>query len=664
MLPLSRLPRPDPSPPGSAGPGHWSADAVARLRRVPAAAVGALPVGLLAAVVTLWSLDVSGYANTYYSAAAQAASQSWPAMFFGSFDAAGFITVDKPPTALWAMGLSVRALGLSPFAILLPEALAGIAASLLLYDAVRRQFGMAAGVIAGVSLAVTPVAVLMFRYNNPDALLVLLLVAAAWALVRGLETDRRAWLAVAGALVGLGFLTKYLQAYLVLPGFAVAYLLTGRGELRHRLAGLAAAGLATFAASAWWVAVVALVPAGSRPYIGGSTDNSVLDLIFGYDGLGRLLGQGGGTGATPGAGGAPPVRGLGVLGGATRGAPGGGFGGAPGPLRLFDANWGTEISWLLPPAAIGLVSGLASRARAGRTDPRLAGLLLWGGWAVVHVLVLSLMAGISHPYYSSALAPAAAALTGAGTVEAWRLRGRVRSAGLLLGAILVVTAWWQLQLLGRAPEYLPGLGIGMLAVAAAAAVVLAVPAVPGDEHARRLAMGSAALGLAAILAGPTAWTAATVGRPISGGDPSAGPAAGGFGGGPGGFGAFVGDPGGADQALADYLVANRGTATWLVAVSSASAAGPLQLASGVPVMAMGGFMGSDPAPTLAQLKEDIRDGRLRYVLLGGRGAGPGGFFGGDGQGAVASARSAWVQRACRLVSGVGTGSLYDCSGAG
>ncbi len=146
---------------------------------MPAAAVGALPVGLLAAVVTLWSLDVSGYANTYYSAAAQAASQSWPAMFFGSFDAAGFITVDKPPAALWAMGLSVRALGLSPFAILLPEALAGIAATLLLYDAVRRQFGTAAGVIAGVALAVTPVAVLMFRYNNPDALLVLLLVAAA-----------------------------------------------------------------------------------------------------------------------------------------------------------------------------------------------------------------------------------------------------------------------------------------------------------------------------------------------------------------------------------------------------------------------------------------------------------------------------------------------------
>ncbi len=255
---------------------------------------------------------MSGYANTYYSAAAQAAGQSWSALFFGAIDAAGFITVDKPPASLWLMGLSVRMLGLHPFSVLLPQALAGVAAALLLYDAIRRQFGAAAAVIGGLAFAVTPVAALVFRYNNPDALLVLLLVAAAWALIRGLETDRLRWLALAGVIVGFGFLTKYLQAYLVLPGFALTYLVAGRGGLGRRATGLAVAAGSVLLASAWWVAAVELVPAASRPYIGGSTNNSVLDLVFGYDGLGRIFGLGGRAGA-PGAGLAGP-GGLGLPG--------------------------------------------------------------------------------------------------------------------------------------------------------------------------------------------------------------------------------------------------------------------------------------------------------------------------------------------------------------
>ena len=626
--------------------------------------VGALFVGFLAAVVCLWARDVSGYANTYYSAAAQAAGQSWSAMFFGAIDAAGFITVDKPPASLWLMGLSVRALGLSPFAVLLPEALCGIGATLVLYDAVRRQFGVAAAVIAGTALAVTPVAALMFRYNNPDALLVLLLVGAGWSVVRALETDRFAWLALAGVLVGLGFLTKYLQAYLVLPGFALTYLVAGLGSVRRRIAGLAVAALATFGASAWWVAIVELMPAGSRPFIGGSTNNSVLDLVFGYDGLGRIFGQGGGAGGRGGAGAPGAFGGPGV-------GPGNGFGGSAGLLRMFNAQWGTEISWLLPSAAIGLVVGLAARLRASRTDPRRAGFLLWGSWAAVHVLTFSLMSGIAHPYYSSAIAPAAAALTGAGFLEAWRLRERARWAGVLLGVMLLVTAGWQLVLLDRAPTYLPGLGVGALLVALAASIVLIVPHDPDDANAHRIARGAAVVGLAAILVGPTVWTAATVGRAIAGGDPAAGPASStGFGGAgaPGGFGGpggFQGDAGGTNQALVDYLVANRGSATWLVAVSSANAAGPLQLTTGVPVMAMGGFMGSDPAPTLAQIQGYVRGGQLRFVLLsGGPGAGPGGFFGGDGQGSVSGERNAWVRGACSQVSGIANGSLYDCSGAG
>ena len=637
-----------------------------------AAGIGALGVGLLAAVVTLWNLDVSGYANTYYSAAAQAAAQSWSAMFYGAIDAAGFITVDKPPASLWLMGLSVRVLGLSPFAVLLPEALAGIAAVLVLYDAVRRQLGVAAGVIAGVAFALTPIAALVFRYNNPDALLALLLVAAAWALVRTLETDRLRWLAVAGVVVGFAFLTKYLQAYLVLPGFALTYLLAGSGGLRRRAAGLAIALVAVVVSSAWWVAVVELVPVASRPFIGGSTSNSALDLILGYDGLGRIFGQGGPGGGGPG--------GFGFGAGAGPGGPGGagGFGGSPGWLRMFNAQWGGEIGWLLPPAAAGLVAGLVARFRASRTDQRRPAFLLWGSWAAVHVVVFSLMSGIAHPYYSVAIAPAAAALTGGGLVELWRLRERTPFAGLAIGVVLVGTAIWAMGLLGRAPDFLPGLGVGAVFLAVAAAIVLTVPTPAGDVRATAIARGALVVGVVAILVGPATWTAATMGAAIAGGDPHAGPpsaqtSALGFGGRPvgvtpgggpgGGPGGFPGDAGGTDQALVDYLVANRGTAAWLVAVSSASQAGPLQLASGVPVMAMGGFMGSDPAPTLAELKADVAGGRLRFVLLGGRGAGPGGFFGGDGQGNVAGERNAWVQAACSPVTAVGGGALYDCAGA-
>lgn len=629
-----------PAAPGPARAAGW-------IRVAPVA------LALLAAVLYLVNLTVSGYANTYYSAAAQAAGQSLPAWFFGSLDGAGFITVDKPPASLWAMGLSVRLLGLSPLAVLLPQALAGVATVVLLFHAVRRQFGPEAGLIAGVAFAVTPVAALMFRYNNPDAVLVLLLVAGAWALVRGLETDRLRWPILAAVLVGLAFLTKYLQAYLVLPAFGLTWLVAAPGGLARRLLGLAASAVAVALSSAWWVALMELLPPDARPFIGGSSTNSALQLLLGYDGLGRIFGgAGGGPGGFGGGG----------------GGPGGGFGGEPGPLRMLNAQWAGEVSWLLPAAIVGLATGLVARLRAARTDPRRAGYLLWGTWAVVHVLVFSLMSGIAHPYYAVALAPALAALLGAGVMELWRLRARHAWAGLLLGAMLVLTAWWGLQVLDQTPAFFPGVGIGALFVAIAAALVLAVPPIRGDDRAARIARGALVVGLAATLTGPFLYTVATIQRPIAGGDPAAGPvdrAFDAFGrGGFGGFGGFSGDAGGTSEALVSYLLANRGSATWLVAVSSANQAGPLQLASGVPVMAMGGFMGSDPAPTLAQLQGYVRDGALRFVLLGGPGGGPGGFFGGDGTGTVAADRNAWVTSACAPVQVPDTNaSLYDCAGA-
>ncbi len=619
-------------------------------------------LAVLAGVLYLWNLAVSGYANTYYSAAAQAGAQSWSAWFYGAIDAGGFITVDKPPVSLWVMGLSVRLLGLSPLAVLLPQAFAGVAAVLLLWDAVRRQLGREAALIAGIAFAVTPAATLMFRYNNPDAVLTLLLVAAAWALVRGLEAGRLRWALLASVLVGFAFLTKYLQAYVVLPAFALTWLVAAPGSVLRRLGVMAASALTVLVASAWWIAIVDLVPAASRPYLGGSTNNTALDLVLGYDGLGRILGGAGGGGA----GGGP-----GLLGG-RGGGPGGGFGGSPGILRMFNEQWAGQISWLLPSAAAGLVVGVVVRLRAPRTDPRRAAFLLWGSWAALHVLVFSLMSGIAHPYYSVAIAPAAAALTGGGLVELWRARGRVRWAGLVIAAILVGATWWGWQVLERTPDFRPGVGMGAVFVAVAAGFLTVASSVSNDPRAPAIGRVALGVGVAAMLVGPLLYSVATVDKAIAGGDPAPGPETGAFGG-RGGFrggpvGGFPGDAAGTDDALVAWLLAHHGTETWLVAVSSANQAGPLQIASGVPVMAMGGFMGSDPAPTREQLQAYVREGRLRYVLVGGQGgfggpAGPGGFFGGDGRGNVASDRSDWVTSACTPVDGV-SASLYDCAGAG
>jgi len=276
----STLERPAAGPPAAAR---------ARLRRWERPALLALLVAT--AALYLYGLGRSGWANSFYSAAAQAGSASWKAFFYGSSDAASSITVDKTPAALWVMALSVRIFGLSSWSILVPQALMGVGSVALLYATVKRWSGPVAGLIAGAVLALTPVAVLMFRFNNPDALLVLVLVAAAYATVRATERASARWLVLAGALVGAGFLTKMLQALFVVPALAVVYLVAAPTTVRRRIGHLLAAGLALLVSAGWWVAIVELVPASARPYIGGSQHNSILELILGYNGLGRLTGD-------------------------------------------------------------------------------------------------------------------------------------------------------------------------------------------------------------------------------------------------------------------------------------------------------------------------------------------------------------------------------------
>jgi len=410
--------------------------AVARTTDPPWYRPGLALLTIATAITYLWNLSASGWANSFYSAAAQAGSVSWKAFFFGSLDSASSITVDKPPASLWLMSLSARLFGVSSWSILVPEALCGVATVVVLVLCVKRWFGPAAGLLAGLALAFTPVAALMFRFNNPDALLVLLLTGAAYAVTRAIERAGTSWLLLAGALVGFGFLTKMLQAFIVLPAFALAYLIAAPTSTWRRIWQTVAMGVATIAAAGWWVAIVELWPASSRPYIGGSQNNSVLELVFGYNGFGRLTGNE--TGSVGGGGGNT------------------GRWGPTGFLRMFNHSFGGQISWLLP-AAIGLLGiGLAVTMRRSRTDRTRAALVLWGGWLVLTGVVFSLGQGIIHEYYSVALGPAIGALVGIGASILWTARAHwwARASA---AAIVAVTGWWSYTLLRRPPSWNPWL---------------------------------------------------------------------------------------------------------------------------------------------------------------------------------------------------------------
>ena len=495
---------PTPTAPALAQPAAPTRGRVERWVRGPAAdPVWARPALLALLVATaafyLTNLTANGYANGFYSAAAQAGSASWKAFFFGSLDASNAITVDKPPASLWVMALSVRVLGLSSFAILLPEVLMGVATVAVLYATVKRSFGAAAGLIAGGVLALTPVAVLMFRFNNPDALLVLLMTLGAYATLRSIEKGSAWWMAVAGIFIGLGFLTKTLQVLLVVPFLGIAYLVAANTTLRRRVLG-ALAGVAAMVLSAgWWVAIVELVPASMRPYIGGSQTNSFLELTFGYNGFGRISGDE--------AGSIGPNSGTGSI------------------TRMFSSSIGGQISWLIPSALVLLVVGLYLRGRTPRTDRRRAAYLVFGGWLVVTGLTFSLMEGIFHEYYTVALAPAVAALVGMGAVEAWEHRDR--SVGsVTLAVATAAAATWSFILLSRTTEYGTWLRMSVLAIGLAAALLLLV-VTRVHRRAVPVIVGAA---LVAALAGPAAYGVTTVSTAHSGSIPTAGPSTGGFGG--------------------------------------------------------------------------------------------------------------------------------------
>jgi 4-amino-4-deoxy-L-arabinose transferase-like glycosyltransferase len=455
---------------------------------------GLILITLLTTGMYTWALDASGYGNEYYAAAAYSGSLDWNAWLFGSIDTASFISVDKPPFSLWVTGLSVRVFGLSLWSVLLPHALAGVGTVLVLHRTVRRWHGHAAALAAALAMAVTPIAVVMARYNNPDAILTLLLTGSL-ALAYSAARSGSGWrLAGSGVLVGLAFLTKTTQALLVIPAIAVVYLVAAPVSVGRRiLHGLGAAGAALVAAG-WWVLLAET--SSSAPYFGQTDTGSFLDYIFGYNGLGRVTGEGVG--------------------------PGDPFGGGGGWSRLFNEEIGGQVSWLIPIAIVALGAGLWSRRGRPRTDGRRAGWLMWGTFFAVQLAVFSLMEGVFHPYYSLTIAPAIAALTGAGTVVLWRLYRESAATAWLLPAVVVGTGVWAAVLLGRTSDFMSGFGTVILVLCLAAAAFLLVMRY-GASSEPRLAFGAIMVSGALLLAGPMSYAFASIGADYSGGDPKAGP---------------------------------------------------------------------------------------------------------------------------------------------
>jgi 4-amino-4-deoxy-L-arabinose transferase-like glycosyltransferase len=718
-------------------PAHRSSPPPGRLRRLvrgpatdPQWARPAL-FGLLAltALLYLWDLSRNGYANDFYAAAVQAGTKSWKAAFFGSFDSSNFITVDKTPASLWVDELSAKIFGFNSWSLLAPQAVEGVASVALLYAAVRRWFGPSAGLIAGAVLALTPVAALIFRFNNPDALLVLLMTAAGYAVQRALERDRTRWLVLAGLLLGFAFLTKMAQAFLVLPGFGIAYLWAGPARLGRRIWQLLAGLGGVIVGAGWWIAIAQLTPAADRPYFGGSTDNNILELALGYNGFGRL--DGSETGSIGGGGG------------------GSSFGGATGVFRLFQSEFGGQVSWLIPAALISLGALLWISRRAPRTSRVRSFALLWGGWLLVTGVVFSYMQGIIHPYYMVALAPAIGALVGVGAVSLQQSGLSVLGRAVAAVGVLV-TGIWAYELLARTPAWLPWLRWTVLLAGVLGAIsIFAVPellrltdrnrvAAGGRRRAPALVYAPMALAIVAGLGGPLAYSLDTANSTHTGSIPSAGPAvagsfgAGGAGGGPGGGRGFGGGglgggrtgtgtpgtgtgtggtasgtggaptgtgtggtasggfpggsgsfPGGASSAGGSKSATGAGTAgsrlggtgrgtsgaggfggggvamgglsgstqvssalitlleqdgskyKWIAATVGTQEAAPIELATGGDaVLAIGGFNGTDPAPTLAEFEALVAKGEIHYYL----GENTETFGGGTGSSAITS----WV----------------------
>lgn len=618
---------------------------------------------LLSVLLNFFQLGTNGFGNLYYAAGVQSMLDSLHNFFFVSYDPGGFVTIDKPPVGFWLQVASAKLLGFTPFSVLLPQALAGVLSVVLLYYLVQRHFGRVAGLLAALALAVSPISVVTNRNNTIDSTLALLLLIGAWAVMRAAESGKLRYLLLCAAVIGIGFNVKMLEAYLVVPTFGLLYLVAAPHHLLKRIGHLVLAGILLLAISLSWVAAVDLTPSSQRPYVGSTQNNSELSLALGYNGIDRLLGmfghgpagnrgpafpsgilggrtnQGTPPGVTTGSGGPtagqrnpdglPPfAAGQSPFGagqppfGGRRGPGGGMFGtGTPGPLRLFQQALGGQIAWILPMAILGAIALSWQRRLRPSRNRQQQSLIVWGTWLLTMGVFFSI-AGFFHPYYLTIVAPAIAALFGIGIVTMWREYRRGSWKGWLLPLALVITAGEQAYLLSGDPTWFQRI-VPFLALFVGAGVVALIGArfVAGIGGLRRRIPVRAAVGLAtlALLIAPTVWAGIPVIQNSAAQLPSAGPSqVRGFGGPPGG------NPGNSGNAsLVHYLEANQGSATYLVAVPSSQSSDSLILATNKPVMALGGFMGSDPILTSDQFAKLVARGAVHFALVSTSGPGGG-----------------------------------------
>jgi 4-amino-4-deoxy-L-arabinose transferase-like glycosyltransferase len=611
---------------------------------------------LLSGVLNFWALDQMGYSNTYYAAAVKSMLQSWHNFFFVSFDAAGFVSVDKPPLDLWLQAASAKIFGFSGVSLILPQAIAGLLSVALLYYLVRRIFGPGTGLLSALALAITPVSVVVSRNNIVDSTLILTLLLGTWAVSCGVETGRLRWLLLCALFIGLGFNIKMMQAYLVIPAFGLMYLLGSSLSWRKRILHLFLASILLLTVSLSWAVAVDLTPASQRPYVGSTQDNSELSLAFGYNGIERLLGMGFGGQHSSNTNQQPPASsnttntsststtntsstsststqqrpsGMPPRGG--NGGSGGMFNtGQAGILRLFNEGLGGQASWLLPLALIGMVVAASQeKVRLPLTRKQQA-VVLWGTWLLTMGVFFS-VAGFFHQYYLATIAPAIAALAGIGIMALWR---EYRGGGWrswLLPVALMVTAGAQIYMLSSYQTWSAILSpvVAGLCTVGALGLILAL-VIPRLRLMQRLQRTAVILAVISLLITPAVWTGITVLQHNGGLTPSAGPSTmSSFGGGGMGGGTEQ-----VDQKLVQYLLAHQGNATYLFATTNATAAAPYIISTGKAVMAMGGFAGSDNILTTQQLAALVKSGKVRYFLISSSGNGPGG----------SSSLTSWIQQ--------------------
>ncbi len=674
----------------------------------------------LAAFLYLSDLGKEGFSNHYYAAAVRSMLENPALLVFNSFDPAGFVTVDKPPVALWVQTASAAVLGYSGWSLILPQAIAALGSVILVYYVVSRPFGKPAGIISALALTVTPILVAVARTNNMDGLLVFVLLLSVVTAVRAWREGSVWYLLASAVLIGIGFNIKMIEAFVVVPACFGIYLLAHGLPLRTRCGHIAIALVVLLAVSFSWAAFMEMTPVEDRPYIGSTQDNSVMELIFGYNGLHRLFGGFGAHGhATPGmnqsreglppgipgsdrpagwertstshgmvpgnAGTGGPSGRMEVSGGSMppggnrsafpgsapgmdpsrpsgRGPGGMNDGGEPGLFRMGDAGMSGQISWLLPFGLIGLLAWLRKPTwtafqRLGEREVVTLAMVLW---IVPELLYFSFTEGFYHTYYVVMVAPPLAALVGIGAVTMYQSIGSPGVRGWLLPVAVLATGVSQWVFMMYDARFSGPLPLVVLIGTVICTTVLTVVRLIPMRVSPGLPRAAAVLGVSLLFIAPAVWSCTPVFFTGSATLPVAGPslAARDGGGGPGGMQQ-------ADSAsLYAYLTTHRTGEKYLIGMGAAnSGTADFIIATGAPAIAIGGFTGSDPILTIDSFRDLVSGGDIRYFMTGG---------GGGLQGTGGSSISSWVAGACREVpagewstpaSGRGSGGvLYDCKG--